>query len=67
MDILAAVKAERDRLNKVIALLEDSSPITIQRKAAKRTKRHGHVWTAAEKKAMSLKQKAAWAKRRKKA
>jgi hypothetical protein len=66
MDILAAVKAERDRLNKVIALLEGTPTTTIVRKT-KTSKKHGHKWTAAEKKAMSLRQKAIWAKRRKKA
>jgi alanyl-tRNA synthetase len=60
MDILAAVKAERDKLNRVIALLEPT-PTTIPHTA----KKQGHKWTDAERKAMSLKQKAAWAKRRK--
>jgi hypothetical protein len=66
MNLLEQAKLERDRLNKVIALLEGTATTTTA-KTAKSTKRHGHVWTAAEKKAMSLKQKAAWAKRRKKA
>jgi hypothetical protein len=55
---------ERDRLNKVIALLEGSPTVT-KKTAKTASKKHGHKWTAAEKKAMSLRQKAIWAKRKK--
>ena len=65
MDILAAVKAERDRLNKVIALLEGTPTTTIVRTTKTTRKKHGHKWTAAEKKAMSIRQKAIWAKKKK--
>jgi hypothetical protein len=65
MDILAAVKAERDRLNKVIALLEGTPTTTIVRTTKTARKKHGHKWTAAEKKAMSVRQKAIWAKKKK--
>jgi hypothetical protein len=62
MDILAAVRAERDRLNKVIALLEGEQVVVSR---AAKAKSHGRKWTAAERKAMSLKQKARWAKKKK--
>jgi hypothetical protein len=69
MDILAAVRAERDRLNKVIALLEGEGGeyrpvLPIKGKTAKK---QGRKWTAAEREAMSRKQRALWAKKRKKA
>jgi hypothetical protein len=73
MDLLQLVKQERDRLNKVIALLEGAPTST-----SKPTKQTGastsasatrkpkvHKWTEAERKAMSIKQKALWAKKRK--
>ena len=72
MDLLQLVKQERDRLNKVIALLEPGAP-TSNSPAAQPTgasasnsaprKHKRHEWTAAERKAMSLKQKALWAKK----
>ena len=74
MDLLQLVKEERDRLNKVIALLEHGAPTSIslaaQRSAASTSnsalrKQKRHEWTAEERKAMSLKQKALWAKKQK--
>jgi len=59
--ILAAVKAEVSRLNKVIALLETDSDSPTQ-PATHAGNPKAHKWTAAERKAMSLKQKARWAK-----
>ena len=68
MSLLEQAKLERDRLNKVTALLVGTTTTTTTpAKTAKATKRHGHKWTAAEKNAMSIRQKAASAKRRKKA
>jgi len=61
-EILTAVKAEISRLQKVVDLLEGATPST---KAATPSKRKGHKWTAAQKKAMSEHQKAIWAKRKK--
>jgi hypothetical protein len=60
--ILAAVKAEVTRLNKVIALLETDTPNSSTPAATNGRKPKTHKWTAAERKAMSLKQKARWAK-----
>jgi hypothetical protein len=74
MDLLQLVKQERDRLNKVIALLEHGAPTsnspTAQRTGASTSnaaprKHKRHEWTAEERKAMSLKQKALWAKKQK--
>jgi hypothetical protein len=56
-NLLEQAKRERDRLNKVIALLEGATTTV---KPAKTAKKHGHKWTAAERKAMSLRQRAAW-------
>jgi hypothetical protein len=53
--ILTEVKAEISRLQKVVDLLEGGTTST---------KRKGHQWTAAQRKAMSLKQKARWAKQK---
>jgi hypothetical protein len=64
MGLLEQAKLERDRLNKVIALLEGTTT-TPTAKPAKSTKTHGHRWTTAERKAMSDKQKALWAKKKK--
>jgi hypothetical protein len=74
MDLLQLVKHERDRLNKVIALLEPGAP-TVSSTATKHTgasasnpaprKHKVHKWTDEERKAMSIKQKALWAKKRK--
>lgn len=68
-EILAAVKAEVSRLDKVVALLEGgtvatttSSTLTASPTAPKKK---AHKWTAAEKKAMSIKQKALWAAKKK--
>ena len=69
-EILAAVKAEVSRLNKVIALLEGGTPApapsTTNTNSSTPPKRKAHTWTAAEKKAMSIKQKALWAAKKKK-
>jgi hypothetical protein len=69
-EILAAVKAEVSRLNKVIALLEGGAPAptpsTTTTNSTTAPKRKAHTWTAAEKKAMSIKQKALWAAKKKK-
>ena len=69
-EILAAVKAEVSRLNKVIALLEGGTPApapsTTTTNSTTTPKRKAHTWTAAEKKAMSIKQKALWAAKKKK-
>jgi hypothetical protein len=70
-EILAAVKAEVSRLNKVIALLEGGIPAptpstTTTNSTTTTPKRKAHTWTAAEKKAMSIKQKALWAAKKKK-
>jgi hypothetical protein len=68
--ILTEVKAEISRLQKVVDLLESGTttrsnraPTTQAAKTA--TKRKGHQWTDAERKAMSLKQKARWAAKKK--
>ncbi|HXM64538.1 MAG TPA: hypothetical protein VN950_27000, partial [Terriglobales bacterium] len=57
-------KQERDRLNKVIALLESDTPAAPAAKPTKK-KKNGHQWTEAERKAMSVKQKALWAAKKK--
>jgi hypothetical protein len=68
--ILTEVKAEISRLQKVVDLLEDgttSSPSrasNTNRVMSGGGKRKGHKWTAAQRKAMSLNQKARWAKRK---
>lgn len=64
MDILKLAKQERDRLNKVIAMLEPEGE-TSTPKSHKTQKRKGHEWTAAERKAMSIRQKRIWATKRK--
>jgi len=75
MDLLKLVKQERDRLNKVIALLEPGASTSNSTPAkhtgasasnsAPRNKQKVHKWTDEERKAMSIKQKALWAKKRK--
>lgn len=61
--ILQAVKAEISRLQKVVDLLEGSTPSP---KAAVASRKHkGHKWTAAQRRAMSDLQKARWAKKKK--
>jgi hypothetical protein len=68
MNLLQLAKQERDRLNKVIALLEsDTTAAPAATTAAKPTKKKSnrHQWTEAERKAMSLKQKALWAAKKK--
>jgi hypothetical protein len=62
-EILAAVKAEVSRLNKVIGLLEGGIPAPTPTTTT--PKRKAHLWTAAQKKAMSVKQKALWAAKKK--
>lgn len=70
MDLLAIAKAERARLDKVIALLEAGAPTTTPStpKAKGKTKanatRRGY-WTPARRKAMSVKIKALQAKKKK--
>ena len=65
MNLLQLAKQERDRLNKVIALLEsDTTAAPAAAKPAKK-KSNGHQWTEAERKAMSVKQKALWAAKKK--
>jgi len=69
MNLLQLAKQERDRLNKVIALLESDTTgapaaITATAKPVKK-KNNGHQWTEAERKAMSVKQKALWAAKKK--
>jgi hypothetical protein len=70
-EILIAVKTEISRLQKVVDLLEGgTTPSPGRRPAAapvaKTTgKRKVHEWTEAERKAMSLKQKARWAVKKK--
>lgn len=61
MSLLEQAKLEYERLGKVIAMLEGTTPTSTKSTA---TKQHGRTWTAAEKKAMSLKQKAMWAKKK---
>jgi hypothetical protein len=67
--ILTEVKAEISRLQKVVDLLEGGTttptrgPVTQVAKTT--TKRKGHQWTDAEREAMSLKQKARWAAKKK--
>ena len=69
-EILAAVKAEVSRLNKVIALLEGGTPApaptTTTTNSTTTPKRKAHKWTAAQRKAMSIQQKALWAAKKKK-
>jgi hypothetical protein len=69
MNLLQLAKQERDRLNKVIALLESDTTTApaVTTAAAKRAKKkkNGHQWTEAERKAMSVKQKAVWAAKKK--
>jgi hypothetical protein len=70
-EILTAVKAEISRLQKVVDLLEGGTKPSPGRppaaaQVAKTTgKRKVHEWTEAERKAMSLKQKARWAAKKK--
>lgn len=68
-EILTAVKSEISRLQKVVDLLEggtSSSNRAPATQAAKTTtKRKVHQWTDAERKAMSLAQKARWAAKQK--
>jgi hypothetical protein len=70
-EILTAVKAEISRLQKVVDLLEDgampspSQPPAAAQVAKSRSRRNAHKWTEAERKAMSLKQKARWAAKKK--
>ena len=66
-EILTAVKSEISRLQKVVDLLEGGTTFSPSQKSSTRGgisgggKRKGHKWTPAERKAMSLAQKARWA------
>jgi hypothetical protein len=68
MNLLQQAIAERDRLNKVIDLLESgestTAPVSRTRKSSS-PKRHGRVMSAAAKAAMSRKLKAIWAQKKK--
>ena len=65
--ILTEVKAEISRLQKVVDLLEGGTTSSLSRASntgggmSGSGKRKGHKWTTAQRKAMSLKQKARWA------
>lgn len=64
--LLEQAKLERDRLDKVIAMLEPADlsairPVKRGRGWTAQPKRHGRKMSAAAKKAMSLKLKAIWA------
>jgi hypothetical protein len=64
--ILTEVKAEISRLQKVVDLLEGGASNRPTTQAAKTAPQHkGHQWTEAERKAMSLAQKARWAAKQK--
>ena len=68
MNLLQLAKQERDRLNKVIALLESDptgAPAATPAGKPAKKKNNGHQWTEAERKAMSVKQKALWAAKKK--
>ena len=68
MNLLQLAKQERDRLNKVIALLESdmtAAPVATTAAAKPTKKSTPHQWTEAERKAMSVKQKALWAAKKK--
>lgn len=64
MNLLAIAKAERDRLNKVIALLE-AEATTPAPKPQPKLKPHANDWTDARRKAMSQKLRRVWAKKKK--
>jgi hypothetical protein len=68
-ELLAKLKNERITLDATIATVERMVAGTsfVQKLVNVGTKTHGRRWTPAERKAMSLKQKAMWAKKRKKA
>jgi hypothetical protein len=68
MDILSMLKAERAKLDRIIAMLESESTVAKKTAAqpAKKSVGTRHQWTDAERKAMSLKQKALWAAKKKK-
>jgi hypothetical protein len=57
----------RAKLDRVIALLESSSTTPTTTTNTAKTKKGGHVWTQAERDAMSKKQLARWAAKKKKA
>jgi hypothetical protein len=63
--ILSEVKAEISRLNKVVALLEGGTPAPTPTTNSTTPKRKAHKWTAAQRKAMSIAQKARWAAKKK--
>jgi len=56
MNLLQLAKIERDRLNRVIALLEDTTRTSTA--SASKPKKQGRKWTQAEKDAMSRRIKA---------
>jgi hypothetical protein len=64
--ILTEVKGEISRLQKVVALLEGDTPTQTTASATAPLKRKPHKWTDAQRKAMSLAQKARWAAKKKK-
>jgi hypothetical protein len=68
MDILSMLKSERAKLDRIIAMLESESTVATKTaaKPAKKSAGTRHQWTDAERKAMSLKQKALWAAKKKK-
>lgn len=66
MDLLAIAKAERARLDKVIALLEaDAATSTPAKAKTKGNLASREYWTPARRKAMSRKMKALAAKKKK--
>ena len=65
MNLLQLAKQERDRLNKVIALLESDMTAAAPAAQPAKKKSNAHQWTEAERKAMSVKQKALWAAKKK--
>ena len=70
MDLLQIAKKERAKLDRVIALLEDKEGMAsllggTTAQQADGPKPKGRKWTAAMREAMSKRQKALWAKKRK--
>lgn len=70
MDLLQIAKKERAKLDRVIALLEDKDGMAsvlggTKAQQADGPKPKGRKWTAAMREAMSKRQKALWAKKRK--
>ena len=67
MNLLQQAKIERDKLNKVIALLEGTSTTATTTSTSPKKGKPGRKWTDAEKKAMSVRIKALNAAKRRKA